>query len=95
MNNGVVGRAVRATATKKDKWNQRLLLSVRAVSDWCNANRVDLTKLAKDLKASGVLLDRQMRATLGKGTTITTPQTRCWVLDLEKIEGGLDDGEES
>ncbi len=90
MPNGVVGRAVRATAVHKDQFDQRLFLSCRAVQDWCLKNRVDAAMLAKGLREKGILLDKSMRVTLGKGTNLTTPQTRCWMLDLKLIEGDDD-----
>lgn len=95
LRDSVAGRAVRATATQRDQFDQRLFLSCRAVQDWCLKNRVDLTALSRGLKDRGILLDKSMRVTLGKGTNLTTPQTRCWMLDLRRIEGGDDDATET
>lgn len=95
MVNGVVGRAIQGTPTRKDtQLDGKLLLSVNAVKDWCLENRVDVGRLAHDLKVKGVLLERRARFTLGKSTNLVTPQTRCWMLDLNQIENGVADDDE-
>ena len=84
---GTVGRLIRANAMWKDAYDGRLVISSRAIVDWCNNNRVDQEALARDLKAQGILVDRNVRFTIGRGTTVVTPQTRCWVFDYSAIDG--------
>lgn len=84
---GVVGRAVRGTDMQKDDYDGRLWISARVAREWCVANRVDVNRLADNLRDDGVLLERRARITLGRGTTIVTAQQRCWELDLNKLSG--------
>ena len=57
-----------------------------AIRSWCNANRVDYTDFANRLTMLGVLKSRNERVSLGKGTCITIPRQRCWVLDVKAME---------
>ena len=90
---GMVGRAIRATnRNNRDKeFNNTMLVSVSAIKDWCVENRVNYRALRDSLIKVGAILEGDKRFTLGKGTTFTTPQQRCWLLDLKKIQGENDE----
>lgn len=84
---GIVGRSVRGTPMQKDAHlDNTLLLSANAVRDWCNENRVSVDYLAKCLMVGKILVDRNVRYSLGKNTNITTAQCRCWKIDLNALD---------
>ncbi len=83
---GLVGRGIRANASKKDTYDGKLFLSARSATEWCAANRVPKGKFLYQLKSIGILQSANVRMTLGKGTTAVTAQQRCWELDLNQIE---------
>ena len=90
---GIVGRSIRGTPSHKDaKYDNTLFLSANAVRGWCNENRVSIDYLASCLTASGILKERQVRASLGKNTNITTAQCRCWRIDLNAMDKANDKG---
>lgn len=84
---GIVGRSVRGSEHKRDPYkDNRLYLSATVVREWCVSHRVSIDFLAKTLAYGKVLLDRQARITLGKNTSATTTQCRCWEIDLIALE---------
>lgn len=83
----LVGRAIRPPEPKGSPMDDKLLLSAGAVRDWCVEHRVDTTAFYNDLFGKKIALSNDGRFSLGKSTTFTTKQCRCWVLDLTKIDG--------
>lgn len=85
---GLVGRCIKGNSTRKDStYNNKMLLSSNAVREWCTEHRVDVAGLSKALKGLGVLVSMNIRLTLGKDTNIASARQRCWILDLNKVEG--------
>lgn len=94
VRNKLVGRAIPySQAHTSDKYSNRILLSTRAVRDWCSAFRVDTSAFARHLKNRGVLITVSERATLGRSTTIVSAQERCWMLDYKMV--GMLNGEQN
>jgi hypothetical protein len=92
MNTPLIGRRIKGSAGKKDsKYNDRLFLSIRALTDWCNEHRVNKEHLAKGLSAKQILLERKAKVVIGKNTNIVTAQQRCWMLDTTKFDGDDDE----
>ena len=89
---GLVGRSIKANSAKKDEHDGKLLISISAINDWCAEKRVDKKCFAAELTRLGLLKSIGDRFSIGKGTTMTSAQQRCWVLDAYKIEeiGGFD-----
>jgi hypothetical protein len=91
MSQGVVGRAIRGNDLKRDEYDGKLFLSANAITEWCGNHRVDKRVLARGLRLLGVLLDQRAKVTLGKDTTAVTSQCRCWELDINKLENGVEE----
>lgn len=86
INTELWGRSIVGSAHAKEPgYANRVFLSARAVTEWCADKRVDLGDFAKGLVDNGILLDRRHRFRLGRGTTVTSTQQRCWVLDATKF----------
>ena len=90
---GMAGRTIRATnRNNRDKaFDKRMILSVPAIKYWCTENGVNYRDFRDGLLQTGVLIDSSKRFTLGKGTTFTTTQQCCWILDLQMIQGENDE----
>lgn len=82
---GIVGRVIRSTPAQQDKYDGQMMLLAGAVRDWCTDNRVDMDLFATELKKLGVLKECKRRS-LGRDTTVTMPQARCWILDMFAVE---------
>jgi hypothetical protein len=92
---GLVGRAIRGDAGSQDPLAGMLLLSAKAVRQWCSDNRVDTNKLAIELRDLKVLLDRRDRRSLGRGTTVVSASQRCWRIDMAQLDNFMpSEGEE-
>jgi hypothetical protein len=88
MNNEPVGRAIMGNAQGTEKLAGRLYLSKSAMKDWCIANRVDLKKILIHAEQDGMLVaEVGEKFILGRGTNITTVQTRVVCFDLNKLNG--------
>lgn len=89
MNQEIVGRYVRGDNLGKDNPEAgRLYLSQKAAKDWCNANRVDLDEALKEAEAKGWLIkEASDRILLGRGTDRITPPIKCYIFDMNKING--------
>lgn len=94
VKNYLVGRAIASNAkTKDEKFADCLLLSVTAVSTWCNMNRVDMTALANFLAEAGILTKRNTVIRLATSTNLPSVPQRCWVMDYKKINA-IGEGED-
>lgn len=60
---------------------------VMSVKQWCTKRSVNYSMLRRHLQNEKVLIDDARRYSLGKGTTVTSGQSRCWVLDFAKLMG--------
>lgn len=49
---------------------------------FCATRAVDISSLTRELLAGGILVNKNARATLGKGTPYSGIQTNCWVIDM-------------
>lgn len=85
-NKGLIGRAIRSNGRIKDDYDGKMYVSASAIRDWCGRNRVDMTEFSNKLLELGVLLSRNERQYLGKGTDTVSSQQRCWVFNLDKLE---------
>lgn len=83
----LLGRAIRPPEPTGTPLDDKLLLSAGAVRDWCVEHRVDTTAFYNDLAEKEIAIANDGRYSLGKATTFTTKQCRCWILDLNKLEG--------
>lgn len=83
---GVIGRAITGCGEYNDEYTGKLYLETRSIIDWCAEHRVDFASLRQQLKEAAVLVECNSKIRLGTGTTITSAQTRVWVLDLTKLD---------
>ncbi len=84
---GAVGRAIKSDGIVVDNaYNNRLILSAAAARAWCNENRIDANDFAFKLENAGILLQKSLRASLGRGTNLAIPQQRCWLMDISRFE---------
>jgi hypothetical protein len=63
--------------------SQRMYLDRALFRRFCGEHSVDPNALAKELMASGVLISKDQRMTLGKGTPYNGLQSPCWVIDMK------------
>lgn len=86
--NTPVGRAILGNAANTEHLAGRLYLSRQAVKQWCLENRVDVATIEEHFNADRLeIAVSNDRFVIGRGTNITTVQTRCYVLDLNKLNG--------
>lgn len=84
---GIIGRAIKTDGIVFDNMhNNRMYLAASAVRSWCIENRVDATDFANKLSDHRVLLERRARISLGRGTNVTIPTQRCWVMDISRMD---------
>lgn len=85
-----------------DKSDPKLLVSNKALADWCKDNKVDLGWLKAELTNKGYILANQganpIYATgkairLGSGTNIQTPPVRVIELNTKKLSGTVEAAE--
>lgn len=83
----LVGRVIVAADA-----NERtlLLLNAQAVKDWCYKKGASAKEMFSALVAAGVASPKQVRFSLGKGTTQygqVGTQVKCWEVDCAKLGG--------
>ena len=74
-----VARVINSTGT--------IYISIQAVREWCSKNRIGYSSMKRDVENSGFMIDPNVKYVLGRGTTCSTGQVGCWMLDLLKIHG--------
>ena len=71
--------------------DKRVLVSAKAINDWCAQSGTQPSQLRRKLEANGVInsfLTKSMpRAYLGRGTNITGGQVRVWHFNYDKLVG--------
>ena len=84
-----VGRYITGNSNTKDSaLSGKLFLCRKDVLTWCDEHRVDFKNMMTFAHQSGVLVDWKDKFTIGRGTKIATGNTRCIVLDYEKMQSG-------
>ena len=90
-NNAPVGRYITGNSNTKDSaLSGKLFLCRKDVLTWCDEHRVDFKNMMSFAHQSGVLVDWKDKFTIGRGTKIATGNTRCIVLDYEKMQSSSD-----
>jgi hypothetical protein len=65
-----------------EKHNGKLYIDRADFRRFCGVANVDSAAIAKELSSLGVLKAKDLKITLGKGTTYSGMQTICWVIDM-------------
>lgn len=65
-----------------ERYNGKLYIDRADFRRFCNQGNVDAGAIAKELSQLGVLLSKDTRITLGKGTAYSGMQTICWVVNM-------------
>lgn len=68
----------------------KLFLCRQEFIKWCKDKRVDENAVLNFAQQAGLLVPWKEKFTLGKGTNIKTGNTRCVVIDMNKLEGMVD-----
>ncbi len=63
-----------------------MFLCRKDVLEWCDKQRVDSKNMLAYAHQAGLLIEWKDKFTIGKGTKITTGNTRCIVLDYDKMQ---------
>ena len=84
----IYGRAIIGEANANEQFSGRLYLSHAQVKSWCFKNRLSPGALIAEIKRLGLWVDLDdQRFVLGRGTTMSTGQTRCICLRFDKMNG--------
>jgi len=71
--------------------DRRIMVSVKAINDWCAQSGIQPSQLRKKLEANGIVNEFMTRSTprayLGKGTNIPGGQVRVWYFNYDKLVG--------
>lgn len=86
----VAGRYVIGGANKKERLAGKLILSRNEMKNWCSKNRIDLNSVLDYAKAHGVLVASKEKVTLTRGTSMSTVNIWCAILDMVKLEATID-----
>ncbi len=83
----IAGRYIIGAGTVAEPMAGKLFLRVKAVYDWCLANRIDVQTVRKFGMDSGLLEESEGKITLGRGVRQNTGNHRCYIIDMHKLEG--------
>lgn len=86
----IVGRYVIGDKFTAEFYHGKLFLSLSAVKQWCVDNRVDWAEVHAEGLASGLIVEmpgQNNRVHLGKGTPISSGQSRVVCIDAHKLHG--------
>ena len=84
-----VGRYITGNSNTKDNpLAGKLFLCRKEVLDWCDLQRVDFKNMMSYAHQAGFVVEWKEKFTIGRGTKVATGNTRCIVLDYEKMQSG-------
>jgi hypothetical protein len=84
-----VGRYITGNSNTKDNpLAGKLFLCRKEVLDWCDVQRVDFKNMMAYAHQAGFVVEWKEKFTIGRGTKVATGNTRCIVLDYEKMQSG-------
>jgi len=67
-----------------------LFLSRKDVLEWCDKQRVDPKNMFTYAHQAGFWVEWKDKFTIGRGTKIATGNTRCIVLDYDKMQSKIE-----
>ena len=65
----------------------KLFLCRQEFIKWCKDHRVDENSVISYAQTAGLLVTWKEKFTIGRGSSITTGNTRCVVIDINKLQG--------
>jgi hypothetical protein len=68
-----------------------LYLATGAINEWCTKHGVDARALSSALHRKGILIERDVRYPVGRGTNIPVARARCWLLTGDLTKAVVDD----
>lgn len=90
-NNAPVGRYITGNVNTKDNpLSGKLFLSRKDVLEWCDKQRVDPKNMFTYAHQAGFWVEWKDKFTIGRGTKIATGNTRCIVLDYDKMQSKIE-----
>jgi hypothetical protein len=87
-NTGPAGRYITGNASVKGSdLAGKLFLCRQEFIKWCKDKRVDENAVLSFAQNAGLLVPWKEKFTIGRGSSITTGNTRCVVIDINKLQG--------
>jgi hypothetical protein len=82
----VVGRYIMGSQNCDPRMDGKLYIARKVFTDWCSLNRVDAGSILAWGESGGIITDSTEKFTLGRGSTISTGNTRCIRIDYKKYQ---------
>ncbi|CAB4135492.1 Domain of unknown function DUF927 [uncultured Caudovirales phage] len=87
-NTGPAGRYITGNANiKGNDLAGKLFICRQEFIKWCKDHRVDENAVIAYAQTAGLLVQWKEKFTIGRGSSITTGNTRCVVIDINKLQG--------
>ena len=88
MNTSPAGRYITGNVNVKgNDLAGKLFLCRQEFIKWCKDHRVDENSVIAYAQNAGLLVPWKEKFTIGRGSSITTGNTRCVVIDINKLQG--------